>query len=137
MEERVVVVQLRRILVHDLAGDLEGIVVLQLGLDLVVGVLVRVLLDEQVLDRAVADGGLVDGEARGELAVLAEPDLLEQVHGEVLAVVVDEVVCGALFAHVEDDHLAWGGSQVSATDGAQAALRMQDDTHLLPLKPRR
>lgn len=109
-EERVVLVKLGCVLVHDLLRGLKGIVMWQSGFDLLVcrlGLLVGMIVDKEVHDAASANGALVYRVAGGKFTVLSDANLLQQVHGEVLAVVVDEVVSWSLLLHVEDDHLAW------------------------------
>lgn len=71
------VVQLGGIHVHNLMGDLYGIMMFKLRLDGVVRILVWMVCDKEVFDGAVADGSLVDGKGSGKLAVLAYPDFVE------------------------------------------------------------
>lgn len=102
-------VKLGRIVIHDLLRNLQGIVMWESRLNLFVrrlGLLVRMVVDEEVLDAAGTDGALVDREAGGKFTVLANANLLQKVHGEVLTVVVDKVVSRSLFLHVEDCHFA-------------------------------
>lgn len=102
-------VKLSCVLVHDLLRSLQGIVMWESRLNLLVrrlGLLIRMVVDKQILDAAGADGALVNRKAGGELTVLANADLLQKVHGEVLTVVVDEVVGWSLLFHVEDCHFA-------------------------------
>lgn len=101
-----VVVKPGGILVHNLMGNLNGIMMFKLRLDCVVGNFVRVLLDKQILDSPVANSSLVDSKGSGELPMLTYPDFVEHVHGEILAVVVDQIIGWAFLAHIEDDHLA-------------------------------
>lgn len=77
MEEGVVVVQLGGVFVHDLMGDLNGIMMFKLGLNCLVRVFIGMLLDEQVFDGAVSDSSLVDSKGGSELSMLAYANLVE------------------------------------------------------------
>lgn len=65
------------------------------------------LIDKEILDSAGADGTLINAKACGKVAVLSDSYLVEEVEGEILAIVVQEVVGWSLLPHVEDCHLAW------------------------------
>jgi hypothetical protein len=111
-------IQLRRILIHNLIRCLHGTRMLEsrrslqligsLFLGFYLLLLLRMFVLEQVLDRSFARGALVYGECRGELLVCANLDSLEEIKGEVLAVVADQVVGWTSFAHFVDCHFGWG-----------------------------
>lgn len=103
-ERRLVIIQLRRIILHNLLRILRRILVMQRRALLIL-LLLGMLVDEQIFNLACARGGLVYGEAGGELFVCADLDGIEEEDGEVLAVVADDVVGGAGCSHVVDDHL--------------------------------
>lgn len=94
-EERgLVIIQLRRILLHNLLRILRRILVMQ-GRTLLILLLLGMIVNKQVFNFALPSGGLVHGEGRGELLVRADLDGVEKEDGEVLAVVADDVVGGA------------------------------------------
>lgn len=86
-----VVVQLRRVLVHDLLRLMHRVLAVEGG-PVRIRLLVGVLVDEEVLDAALARHALVHGKAGGEFAVGADLDRVEHRHREGLAVVADQVV---------------------------------------------
>lgn len=71
------------------------------------GLIIGMLIDKQILDSACADGALIDTKARSKVAMLSDSDLVEEIQGEILAIVVQEVVGWSLVPHIEDGHLAW------------------------------
>jgi hypothetical protein len=98
------IIQLRRILLHDLLRLIHRIHTLQRRhLTLLLGVLVL----EEILNFTLPRRSLVDLEAGSKFPVRADLDRVEHVHGEVLAVVADDVVGGPCGAHVVDYHFAW------------------------------
>lgn len=115
-----VVVKLGRIFIHDLLSGLDGIVVLRAWHRIFVcglGLIIRMLVDEQVLDSTGADGSLINIKARRKVAVFSDADLVQEIEGKVLAIVVQEVVGWSLFSHVEDGHLAWLVMEVNVLEG--------------------
>ena len=91
------IIYLRRMLVHHLLCSLHRISVLQLRLHSALNLLIRIMLrllfgmlvQEQISYRAFTSGALVDGKAGRELSVGADGHGIEEVDGEVLAVVGD------------------------------------------------
>ena len=108
-----IIIQLRRILIHNLLSNLQRILPVRLRHLILITLqlllrLRRLIFSEQILDIAFARRSLVDGEAGGEFLVCAYLDAVEEVGGEVLAVVTDQVVGCSLLAHVVDCHSAYG-----------------------------
>lgn len=68
--------------------------------------LLRMLIDKQILDLALPRRSLIDSEAGRKLAMRADLDCVQHGDGEVLAIVADYVVGRAREAHVVDYHLA-------------------------------
>lgn len=91
-------IQLRRILIHDLLRKADGI--LSLGRRHLSFIVLQFrwvgfwLVSKQVHDGAFACGTLVDGETSPELAMGADLDGFEEFYCEVLAVIADEIVGG-------------------------------------------
>lgn len=111
-----VVVKLGCVFIHNLLSSLYGVVVLGAQPGVLVcglGLVIRMLVDEQVLDSAGADGTLINVEACGEVAVFPDTDLVQEIQGKVLAIVVQEVVCWSLLPHIEDGHLAWRANKIN------------------------
>lgn len=104
------VIEMSRIIVHDLLRYLQGILSLGFRHGVFVFVelllLFRMLVLPEVHDLVVSSCMLVDCECCGELFVSAELDLVEEVSGEILAVVANEVVCWPFLSHVVDGHLS-------------------------------
>ena len=114
LKNLMVIIQFRRILLHDLLRNLHRILPVEMARpDWLLRVLLHVLfgwtLYKQVLYIARARRALVDGESRGELLVSADLNCVEHGHSEVLAVIADQVVGGALGAHSVDYHFACEG----------------------------
>jgi hypothetical protein len=102
-------IQLGRIVIHHLLREAHG--VLSLGrrhLRLIIlqcrWVSLR-LSGKQIHDCAFASGALVNRKRGAEFAMGADLDGFKELDGEVLAVVADEVICGAFFAPVECEML--------------------------------
>lgn len=74
-----VVVELSGVLVHDLMGDLQGIMMLKFRFDVIVWVLIRMLINEQVLDCTFTNGPLVNSKTCGEFPVLPNANLFQQI----------------------------------------------------------
>lgn len=74
-----VIVQLCGIVVHDLVGDLEGIMMLKFGFDIIIWVLVRMLINKQIFDCAFTDRSLVDSKTCGKLPVLSKTNLVQKI----------------------------------------------------------
>lgn len=104
-EQLLVVVERRRVLVHDLLCELCGALRWSLG-SLGALLLVGMPINEEILDGPRPHGPLVHGVYRGKLSM--RPDLyhVQQLRCEVLAVVVDHVVARPLLPHLVDDRLA-------------------------------
>jgi hypothetical protein len=68
--------------------------------------LFRVLIKEQILDRAKSGRLLVNSKACSELFMSSNLNSVEHRQSKVLAVVADEVVGGPLGAHIMNSHLA-------------------------------
>ena len=104
-EEFVVVVQLRRIFFHHLLRIVHCVLVVKRRLDLVC-LLFWVFVDEEIFDLAGTRRCLVDGETCGKFSVCTYLDRIQHRHGEILAVVADDVVRWSFRPHIVNDHLA-------------------------------
>lgn len=115
------IIQLRRLLIHNVLRLRHRILPLQLkplhlflirirvfrhNTRSMIHLLLRMLIDEQILDLALPRRRLIDSEAGRKLVVRADLDCVQHGDGEVLAIVADYVVGGARKAHVVDYHLA-------------------------------
>lgn len=98
------VIQFRRVLIHNLLRILRRILMMQ-SRTLLILLLLRVIINEQVFNLARARSGLVHGETRGELFVRTDLDSVQQKDREVLAVVANDVVGWPGGSHVVDYHL--------------------------------
>ena len=98
-------IQLRCILIHHLLRKLHCISPMQLRLRLV-SLLIWVLVDEQILDRAFPSNPLVNNETRHKLIINTDLYRIQHEDGEVLTIVADEVVGGSFGSHLVDDHFA-------------------------------
>jgi hypothetical protein len=109
-------IQLRRLLIHNRLRIQHRVGMLQprrppqlIILLLLCGILlllIRMFIDEQILNCPFARRALVHGEGVGELPVRSDLNRVEQVEREVLAIVADQVVGGAFGAHLVDCHFA-------------------------------
>lgn len=110
-----IIIQLRRMLLHHLLRSLNGVLTFRLRHFLFVGfhvILLGLFLGmfiEEIHNFAITSCSLVHGESRCEFSMRAELDVVEKIHGEILAVVADEIV---LIVHVSKTrsvitHLRW------------------------------
>lgn len=103
-----VVIKFCGVIIHNLLGGLDSIMMLESWSWVVsIWLIIRMVLSlhEQVLDSTSPDSPLIYGKAGSKLLVLADTDLIQQIHSKILAVVVDEVVAWLFLPHVEDCHL--------------------------------
>lgn len=106
-----ILVQLSRVLVHHLLGQIQGILPLRFGFLFLVllqafWLFLSRLGRPQIVDRAFSSYPLIDSERGGEFLMRSGLDVGEQVDREILTVVADEVVGRSLVSHVVDCHLS-------------------------------
>lgn len=101
-EERVMIVQLGRVLFHDLLCLVHGVCSGEWS-HIWICLLIRMLIVEEILDLAFACCSLIYCETRGEFSMCAYLDGIQHAYGEILAVIAYYVVG---WLHVMDYHLA-------------------------------
>lgn len=101
--QSLVAVQLRCLLIHDLLSQCNC--ALRRSRGSFFGVIIRVVVNEQVFDTASAYRPLIDRVARRKLPVLTNLYGIQQPQCEYLAVVVDEVVRRPLCSHGKNGHV--------------------------------
>ena len=97
-------IQLCRTLIHHLLRELGR--ALRRSRRSVFDFLIRMIIDKQLLDGTRTDRSLVHLKGGSELTVRSDLDLLQETRGEMLTVVVDEIIGWSFFSHVEDRHLS-------------------------------
>ena len=96
--------------VHDLLSLLQSVLTFWLGhlqfISIKILLLLGVLVLPQVQNITISSSPLIHGKGRRELSVRSDLNAVEEIAGEVLAVIADEVVGRSLFSHIVDGHLA-------------------------------
>ena len=99
------VVQRRGIIHHNLLSMLYRILMLYRRWPFF-RLLIRVLIDEEILDLASTCSSLIDCKAGSKFPVRTNLYGIQHRYGKILAIVTDDVVCWPLFSHVVDHHFA-------------------------------
>lgn len=98
-------VELRGMLLHHLLGVLHGILTMEFG-SCLVGLLLGVLINEEIFDIAGTSCSLIDGKARRKFPMCTYLYSIQHCHSEILAVVADEIICWSLLPHIVNDHFS-------------------------------